>query len=478
MVRSISWAGTVAFVLLVNTNICQAGPIRPYYYDRVVDENGPLYFTFRPEISDNGKIVFKAWERGQSGEAIYTGPNPATDAFVRVPHPEFETLRAYTVNDVGTVAFTGHFGGTQTTASKASAFDGPSLANNLVPNMPEHLYGIGSVSLNNSRQVAISATYKDGTTAVRGIVIAATGGNGRVVARATSSNGPYKSFGLVQMTNAGTVIYSVEKWAAAPPGGSAIEYQSAEGGETHRPVWDTLPSSAALFAANDNGQIVFDGYRLTGPNAVSTVALGDLAGGETSVIANEVGPYSDFSYVALNNAGTVAFQALLDGEAGGGIFTGPDPVKDAVVKAGDEMFGGRIQAVYFQREGLNNVGQVAVGYLLANNAGGGIAVATPATLGDADLDRGVNLADFNTLAAHFGQSGMSWAQADFTGDGNVNLDDFNALAANFGQSAAAGGPTPGDWAALGAAVPEPAALSLPACAALASLRRPRRPCGA
>ena len=91
------------------------------HYDKVVDTNGPLYFTFRPEISDNGKVVFKAWEQGQSGEAVYTGPNPATDVFVRVPHPEFQTLRAYTINDVGTVAFTAQYGGTQTTAITASS---------------------------------------------------------------------------------------------------------------------------------------------------------------------------------------------------------------------------------------------------------------------------------------------------------------------------------------------------------------------
>ena len=468
-------AGILASSVFIVANLSWAGSTRPYYYDQVVDENGPLYFTFRPEISDNGKIVFKAWEQGQSGEAVYTGPNPATDVFVRVPHPEFHTLRAYTINDVGTVAFTAQFGGSQTTASEASAFDGPSLANNLVPNMPEHLYGIGSVSLNNSRQVAISGTYKDGTIAVRGIVIAATGGNGRVVARATSSNGPYKSFGLVQMTTAGTVVYSVEKWAAAPPGGSPIEYQSAAGGETHRPVWDTTPSSAALFAANDNGQIVFGGYRLNGISVVSTVALGALAGGETTIVANDVGPYNDFSYVALNNAGTVAFQALLDGEAGGGIFTGPDPVKDAVVKAGDQMFGGQIQAVYFQRDGLNNAGQVAFGYLLRNNAGGGIAVATPAMMGDADVDRAVTLDDFNTLASHFGQSGMTWTEGDFTGDGIVNLDDFNALAGHFGESAGATGPSARDWANLGSAVPEPAGLALLGFAMLTiARRRPRR----
>ena len=56
--------------------------------------------------------------------------------------------------------------------------------------------------------------------------------------------------------------------------------------------------------------------------------------------------------------------------------------------------------------------------------------------GDANLDRVVNLDDFNRLAARFGQLGTTWVQGNFNYDNATNLDDFNLLAANFGQSAA------------------------------------------
>jgi hypothetical protein len=81
----------------------------------------------------------------------------------------------------------------------------------------------------------------------------------------------------------------------------------------------------------------------------------------------------------------------------------------------------------------------------------------------------VNLNDFNRLAANFGSTSAVWSQGDFTYDGVVNLDDFNRLAANFGLSAAGTEVTPGDWAALAAAVPEPLAPAL--VAALPLLRR-------
>jgi hypothetical protein len=98
------------------------------------------------------------------------------------------------------------------------------------------------------------------------------------------------------------------------------------------------------------------------------------------------------------------------------------------------------------------------------------------TAGDANIDGNVNLDDFNILATNFGlQAGAVWEDADFTYDGRVNLDDFNLLAGNFGFAAAAGAgaPSPGDWSALAAAVPEPATIGSFALALPMLKRRPR-----
>ena len=94
--------------------------------------------------------------------------------------------------------------------------------------------------------------------------------------------------------------------------------------------------------------------------------------------------------------------------------------------------------------------------------------------GDADMNFTVNLADFNRLAANFGQTGRLWTDGDFTYDGVVNLADFNRLAANFGLGAASSGPTPEDWSALAASVPEPGAITLVGAVGIATLRRRRR----
>jgi hypothetical protein len=93
--------------------------------------------------------------------------------------------------------------------------------------------------------------------------------------------------------------------------------------------------------------------------------------------------------------------------------------------------------------------------------------------GDANVDGTVSLPDFNRLAASFGQGGL-WDNGDFNFDGLVNLQDFNLLAGNFGLSASPGGPTPADWGALLAAVPETGTVGTGLILVSASLLRVRR----
>ncbi len=59
-------------------------------------------------------------------------------------------------------------------------------------------------------------------------------------------------------------------------------------------------------------------------------------------------------------------------------------------------------------------------------------------MGDANHDAFVNLADFNLLAANFGQTGRNFGQGNFNYDagGLVNLQDFNLLASRFGMTVA------------------------------------------
>ena len=55
-------------------------------------------------------------------------------------------------------------------------------------------------------------------------------------------------------------------------------------------------------------------------------------------------------------------------------------------------------------------------------------------LGDANLDRQVDVSDFNLWNANKFQAGVGWAEGDFTGDGVADVSDFNLWNANKFQS--------------------------------------------
>ena len=119
-----------------------------------------------------------------------------------------------------------------------------------------------------------------------------------------------------------------------------------------------------------------------------------------------------------------------------------------------------------------------------DGAGNVIVMAT--LYGDADLDGGVSINDFNALAGNFGQStGKVWTDGDFDYDGGVSINDFNLLAASFGQTLPASGDAWTGLLAFAAAhndlaafeavtgVPEPTAMALLAAGAVVGLRRRR-----
>ena len=95
-----------------------------------------------------------------------------------------------------------------------------------------------------------------------------------------------------------------------------------------------------------------------------------------STVADSRGPISEFGFrpPALNNLGDVAFQATLD-DGSSGVFTGPDPVADSVIRTGDTIDGDPVSNVVFCEEGLNDSDQLTF----------------VATLDDADAPEGVRV---------------------------------------------------------------------------------------
>ena len=79
--------------------------------------------------------------------------------------------------------------------------------------------------------------------------------------------------------------------------------------------------------------------------------------------------------------------------------------------------------------------------------------SSPYLRGDTELDRDVDITDFNALALNFDPHGTterySWHEGNFDGDNDIDITDFNFLAANF---------APDGYGA--SAIPEPSAILL------------------
>ncbi len=83
---------------------------------------------------------------------------------------------------------------------------------------------------------------------------------------------------------------------------------------------------------------------------------------------------------------------------------------------------------------------------------------TPYRRGDANLDRDVDITDFNTLSTNFRPAGTAtshlngdWNLGNFDGDGDIDITDFNALASNF---------MPGGYGGSSRQIPEPSTFFL------------------
>jgi hypothetical protein len=85
--------------------------------------------------------------------------------------------------------------------------------------------------------------------------------------------------------------------------------------------------------------------------------------GVMSTVADTLNGYAGFGFYApaINSRGQVAFEGLLPDFTTDGVFTGPNPKKDAIITSSDKLDRARIisGSITFCAEGLNNSGEVA-----------------------------------------------------------------------------------------------------------------------
>lgn len=311
------------------------------------------------------------------------------------------------INNAGTVAFSGTL---DNGVPGIFASHGGSITT--IAEIGETYSSLSGLSINDAGTVAFSAQLNDGgyvTIPDTEIVIVPSNGiftsNGtttkaiRVIPRRETSRG----FGIFlfspSINNAGTVAYLEYE--------RPVTYVRTSDG---RNVGTNIPS-IPLFqqpVINDTGNLAFtymstvyvnDGITdnvVANPN--DSINIGDLAfnnlgnvafttvnygvngypfgsklltsnGNRETILADTNGLFSNLLSVAINDQGTVAFEAILDNGTEG-IFTGSNPLEDKVIATGDQLLGSTVTNIGFSREGINNSGQIAFYATLANGSSG------------------------------------------------------------------------------------------------------------
>lgn len=339
----------------------------PYSFRNIVDQTGAFTnFDGAPVINDAGDVAFRA-TLDDGTEGIFSGPDPATDTIVDDSGVFDTPIDLPSINGEGTVAFRAwldpdddHIFGLR------GIFTGDDPDNDTVADEDDPLFaaGLNSPSIADDGTVAFDAINSFGT--VFGIYTVTAAGTQTTIA---DSGSPF-----------GAVLFA----SSINDSGTTVAFYADYGTGGGIFKGDDLPddlvadASGPFFqfdipAVNDEDTVIFRATLDSGGEGI-------YSGPSTTAdrIVGTGGPYAGFSAYSINDAGTVVFAAELD--AGGlGLFTGTDPVAHKVIRTGDPLFGSTADFVSLSRENLNDNGEVAFLYGLADGRSG-VAVAAPNAL--------------------------------------------------------------------------------------------------
>jgi hypothetical protein len=277
------------------------------------------------------------------------------------------------INDEGTVAFRAH------EPSRQVILVGSGSGTTQVVDTGIHTQykDILLPSINASGAVAFMADT-DGSQGYDSVVVVSNGSFVTIAEPGTSSSlGPLLWAGYPGRLNGSgvvTFIGQLESIFGVFAGSGGPLTTIASGG-----------SESTVNSINTSGRVSFVG--LSG----NQYAVQTSQGAETTTIATNADGYLYLTGgTSINDSEKVAFWAQLNSEDTG-IFTGPNPETDRVIKSGDLVPGlGTVTAVWqITAEALNNAGQVAFGVTYDNGDGtprGAIIRADPPNRPPAALD--------------------------------------------------------------------------------------------
>jgi len=325
------------FVTIADT---RSGQFRSFYPTTAVDGQGMA--MFRAKLPDGGQGIFMGNKAGHISIADTTG---AYHLFRGTPALS-QNGKVVFLSDAKTGAI-GYFRGSN----------------------PDHdfIYGnpdfdeIGDMAINNQGMVAFKARLKSGREQRRQVFL----GNGGEPPRAVPESA-HSQVGVPYLNDRGAVVFSTGAQVFMSDGTTTLSIlkKDKEYFLFHRPV------------INDEGVIVVQASFKTQDEQTAKQLLA-IDKDQRTVLASTEGPYAEFYGAhSLNNKGQVAFSALLDSGLTG-IFIGPDPATDTIIRQGDEIGESRIlEGPVLSNHGLNDDG-IIVFFARLEDDSEGIFLAKP-----------------------------------------------------------------------------------------------------
>lgn len=354
-------SGTLVLGLL--PFLASGGEATTYAFTLIADTSGvfesfqpgdPIEATFGPSMNDVGVVAFWASLRaGGHGIFVGSGGGDLTTIADTVSGPFGGISCCPAINAVGTVAFLG-----QLDNSIAGVFAGSGGPVTTIADSSGSLNGFLQPSINNGGTVAFRAFIGPGDL---GGVWIFKGDGGPLTPIASNRSGLFYELGALPAINsAGAVAFEAGLLLNGRPSGGPGLFVGSGGSLTTIATTDLFTAGSPFRgfnvfpAINDAGTVAFEAS--VEGDGVTGIFTGN--GGPVTLVADSTGPLGFLARAAINEAGAVAFLATLDG-GGSGIFTGPDPVSDRVIGTGDTLFGATVTNLGFFRDGLNNAGQIA-----------------------------------------------------------------------------------------------------------------------
>jgi hypothetical protein len=337
---------------------CFPSPVRAatYTFTLIADTTGPFKTLGLPALTTQGRVAFFAsLDTGGQGIFRKDGERLTTIADDQGAFQRFSDsaigVTIPSINAQGTVAFWAVL-----KAAGQGIFSGRGQQPTTIADDRGVLQTLGLFpSLNDSDTVAFWATTDAGGSGV-------FTGRGGPLTTVADTDELFAGFGVPAINNPGWVTFVAER--VDPPLFGIV----ARRRDVTRTIIDKF----------GNPPLPLQGFRPPRINTEGTVVFAaDLQsqalvlftgdGEKLQVIAeNERADpvqFISFGTPAINNQGNIAFSALVSDarvpETYTGVFTGPEPLSDQVIRSGAALMGSTLTSAQMFREGLNDEGQIA-----------------------------------------------------------------------------------------------------------------------